>query len=370
MSEGKLHPLIMDLTPAPNSHLNLDEMEEPTPATRGWKRRWVARLVALALVGFGVYTSSYEPLFTVVILFIIIVPFEKLFPRHKGQKVLRSKISTDVSYALASPILNIIGAIAAGVVAIISLTWIPGLMIRPLVAMIPPMAAPVVALVLFDFVVYWAHRWYHEVPFLWRFHAIHHSTEHLDWASGFRAHPFDGTLIAPAFIFLIAAGFDPSTAGIIAIVQILSGLFLHANVKWRFRLLHKINITPEFHHWHHTNEAEAIWSNYSVFLPIWDLIFGTYYMPKDKRPQVYGVDEYIPDGITEQLLHPLRGMGNPMWVLRHPLKATVLGFGSTKSLLKQMWQSATRPRGHTPFKNPEDKQLVSPFPTRPVNENV
>lgn len=366
MGEGKLQPLIMDLSPVSSNVNNFSEGLDPTPETRGWKRRWIARLVALALVGFGLYTSSYEPLFIVVTLFIIIVPFEKLFPRHKGQKLLRSKISTDVSYALASPILNLIGAIAAGVVAIVSLAWIPGLLMRPLVAMIPPIAAPVVALVLFDFVVYWAHRWYHEVPFLWRFHAIHHSTEHLDWASGFRAHPFDGTLIAPAFIFLISAGFDPATAGIIAVVQILSGLFLHANVKWRFRPLHKIIITPEFHHWHHTNEPEAIWSNYSVFLPIWDLIFGTYYMPKDRRPEVYGVDEYIPDGITEQLLHPLRDMGNPLWVLRHPIKAIGVGFSSPKSLIKQMWESSTRPRGHTPFKNPEDAHQASQFPTQPI----
>ena len=61
---------------------------------------------------------------------------------------------------------------------------------------------------LFDFTVYWTHRFYHEIPFLWKFHAIHHSTETLDWASGFRAHPFDGTLIAPAFILLVAEGYS------------------------------------------------------------------------------------------------------------------------------------------------------------------
>jgi hypothetical protein len=136
------------------------------------------------------------------------------------------------------------------------------------------------------------------------------------------------------------------------VVQILTGLFLHANVKWRLKPLHKLVITPEFHHWHHTNEPEALWSNYSTFLPAWDLVFGTYYMPKDKRPQVYGVDEYIPDGMTEQLLHPMRGMGNPLWVVRHPFKGIAAGFRFTKMILGQMWKSATRPRGHTPFRSP------------------
>ena len=322
------------------------------PLKLSWKRV-LARLVAVALVGTGLYMANLEPLFIIGFLFVIVVPFEKLFPRHKGQKTMRKHLTTDVSYALASPVLNLVAGIAAIGVAIISLAWIPGLLMRPVVAQIPPLVQPFVALLLFDLVVYWAHRWYHEVPFLWRFHAIHHSTEHLDWASGFRAHPFDGTLIAPAVVFLLAAGFDPTTTGVIAVVQILSGLFLHANVRWRLKPLHKIVITPEFHHWHHTNEPEAIWSNYSTFLPIWDLIFGTYYMPADKRPSVYGVDEHIPEGMTEQLLHPMRGMGNPLWALRHPFKAIGVGWRFTKGLLGEMWRSATRPRGHTPFKSPE-----------------
>jgi sterol desaturase/sphingolipid hydroxylase (fatty acid hydroxylase superfamily) len=367
IGEGKLHPLMMDLSPVSYTANNLSKGLEPTPEIRGWKRRWIARLVALALVGFGLYTSSYEPAFAVLALFILVVPFEKLFPRHKQQKVIRPKLSTDVSYALASPILNAIGLAVAIVIGIISLAWIPGLLLRPLVAMIPPILAPFVAFALFDFVVYWAHRWYHEVPFLWRFHAIHHSTEHLDWASGFRAHPFDGALIAPAVLFLLAAGFNPETTGIIAVIQILTGLFLHANVKWKLKPLHKLVITPEFHHWHHTNEADAIWSNYSVFFPLWDIVFGTYYMPKDKRPSVYGISEFIPDGMTEQLLHPLRGMGNPLWVLRHPFKAIASGYRFTKLILKDMWISTTRPRGHTPFNSPEEVLDTTPFPTQPPN---
>ena len=86
---------------------------------------------------------------------------------------------------------------------------------------------------------------------MWKFHAIHHSTEHLDWVSGFRAHPFDGTLIAPAFAFLIAAGFSPEITGVFAIFQIVLGLLLHANVRFRFRWLHPFLGTPEMHHWHH-----------------------------------------------------------------------------------------------------------------------
>ena len=353
--------------PSPDTtvHLNPDEqnmvpklLENVSAVTDGntsfeaipvhtWKRRYFARLVAIALVVGGIYYST-EGLFVLVFLFIAVVPFEKMFPRHVGQKTRRPEIETDMSYALASPVIGIAAGVAAIIVGILSLAWIPGLLIRPYVAKIPDEYMPIVGVLLFDMTVYWTHRFYHEIPFLWKFHAIHHSTKTLDWASGFRGHPFDGTLIAPAFVFLIVAGFSPELTGTLALIQVLLGLFLHANVRWRLRPLHKLIITPEFHHWHHTNEADAIWTNYSTFLPIWDLIFGTYFMPKDRRPQIYGVDEHIPAGMAEQLLWPLKGMRNPLWILRHPFKAIAAGFRFAKLLIREMWRSATRKRGSKP----------------------
>ena len=312
-----------------------------------WKRRYFARLIAMLLAIAGLYYST-EGFFVLLFLFFAVVPFEKMFPRHKGQKTRRPEVETDISYALAAPVTGLLAGVAAIIVGILSLAWIPGLLLKPYVAQIPPQYLPIVGFLLFDFAVYWTHRFYHEIPFLWKFHAIHHSTKTLDWVSGFRGHPFDGTLIAPAFVFLVTAGFTAELTGIFAIAQLLLGLFLHANVSWRLKPLHKLVITPEFHHWHHTNEPDAIWTNYSTFLPIWDLIFGTYFMPKDRRPEIYGVDEYIPPGMAEQLLYPMKGMRNPLWILRHPLKAIVAGFRFAKLLVREMWVSATRKRGSKP----------------------
>ena len=70
------------------------------------------------------------------------------------------------------------------------------------------------------------------------------------------------------------------------------------------------------HHWHHSNEEDAIWTNYGVAIPLWDQIFGTYYMPKHKRPSVYGVDEYIEPNRIDQLMYPLKGIGNPFNIIR------------------------------------------------------
>lgn len=311
-----------------------------TPRT--WSKRW-APLALLVVVGSLAITR--EPLFIIGLLLVAVVPFERAFPRHRSQRFRRPQLVGDLAHAVVSPLTQMVTAFVAIPIALFSLAWLPGLAIRPLVAMIPNAALPFVALLLFDFVIYWTHRWGHEVPFLWRFHAIHHSTEHLDWISGFRNHPFDGVFIAPAFAFLLAAGFDPEVAGVLVVVQIVTGLFLHANVRWRWRPLHRVVITPEFHHWHHSNERDAHCSNYSVFLPLWDIVFGTYFMPKDRRPSVYGVDDDIPVGLVPQLLHPMKGMGNPLRWLRHPVLAVKTLWRHARLLTVLMWRSARRPTG-------------------------
>ncbi|MAT48702.1 MAG: hypothetical protein CMA27_02595 [Euryarchaeota archaeon] len=321
---------------------------EEVISTKGRFISMLLRLMSLALIAGALYIST-EGIFIILLLFVLVVPFEKLFPRHKGQKIRRPHLDTDLGYALAAPLLGLITGAVTIFVAIVSLAWIPGLLLKPYVAMIPSQYIPIIGFFLFDFLVYWTHRFYHEIPVLWKFHAIHHSTEHLDWASGFRAHPLDGTILAPAFIFLITAGFSLEITGALAAAQIILGLFLHANVRWNLKLLHRIIITPEFHHWHHTNEKDAIWTNYSTFLPLWDQIFGTYFMPKDRRPIRYGVNEKVPEGIILQLKYPFQGWKNPLWYLLHPIRSAKRLFGFAWLIVTSMLKSAFRKRGTKPW---------------------
>ncbi|MGA0240049.1 MAG: sterol desaturase family protein [Poseidonia sp.] len=329
----------------------MDDGEVPPaprlPPVGGWPRAIVLRLLALGLAALAVWNNQ-DGLGAVIVLFVLVVPFERLFPRHDHQGFKRPHLGLDVGYALASPVLQAVGLTAAIVVGVLSFAWVPGLILRPYIQAIPQPYLLFVGVALFDLAGYWTHRWYHEVPQLWRFHAVHHSPEHMDWVSGFRAHPFDGTLIAPAFFFLIAAGFSPEFSGLVAVVQIVLGLFLHANVRLWLKPLSRFIMTPEFHHWHHANEEEAIWCNYSTFLPLWDMLFGTYYMPRDKRPTVYGVDEVIPMTMVEQLRYPLEGMGNPLRFLRHPFKSFKAMCIGLWGILRMMKRSALRPR-HQPF---------------------
>ncbi len=162
-------------------------------ASIGFKARlfsMILRLITLGLIGVALSIST-DGVVIVLLLFVLVVPFEKLFPRHRGQKVRRPNLDTDIGYALVSPLMGLLTGAVAIAIGVLSLAWIPGLLLAPYVAKIPEAYMPVVGFLLFDAMVYWTHRFYHEIPVLWRFHAIHHSTEHLDWASGFRAHPLD-----------------------------------------------------------------------------------------------------------------------------------------------------------------------------------
>lgn len=321
----------------------------PPPPPSGPARRLGGTVFRLALIAAGIWLSFLidSTIFTaIVVLFVLVAPFEKLYPRQKGQKVRRPLVTTDISFALLSPLLNGFGIAALILIGGLSFFWLPGLAVSPLVAMIPSFALPIVGFLLFDFVSYWTHRCAHEVPFMWRFHMVHHSPEHMDWVSGFRVHPFDGVVIAPAFFFLLGAGFAAELAGIFAVFQIILGIFFHANVRVRWRLVDRIAANPEFHHWHHASEADAVGHNYGAALPWWDQAFGTFFMPKHKtgrRPQHYGVSEPLPRNLLGQLTYPCRGARNHVWLWRHPVLATKTVFTAARNLLVDIRRSATRP---------------------------
>jgi len=345
-------PLPHDLVPppAPDALQTTPPPPPPPPQRETSKRRRTLGILGHIVFVIGGVALSFQidrGIFAAVVaLFVILAPFEKLYPRQKGQKWRRPLAANDLSFALMNPLLNVVGGIGFIFIGAVSLFWLPGLAFRPFVAMIPGWALPIAAFALFDFLGYWTHRWAHEVPFLWRFHAVHHSPKHMDWVSGFRLHPFDGILIGPAVLFLLAAGFDAELAGILAIAQIILGLFFHANVRVRWRRIDKLLANPEFHHWHHANEPDSIGHNYAPGLPLWDLAFGTFFMPKHtsgRRPQNYGINEYLPNNMVGQLSYPLRGARQYVGLWRHPIKATKLGWKGLRVLLGDVWTKSRRP---------------------------
>jgi sterol desaturase/sphingolipid hydroxylase (fatty acid hydroxylase superfamily) len=165
-----------------------------------------------------------------------------------------------------------------------------------------------------DIGAYWGHRWSHEIPLLWRFHAIHHSAEEMDWLVSSRGHPLDLAFIHfSGLVPIYLLGFAQpmyNNGDLVMIIYILFGYIwsylIHANVRWRFGFLEKLIASPAFHHWHHTNDgAEYINKNYAAIFPWIDRIFGTLYLPRSRWTVKYGIDTPMAPGLVGQLLQPL-----------------------------------------------------------------
>lgn len=86
----------------------------------------------------------------------------------------------------------------------------------------------------------------------------------------------------------------------------VQAIFVHANVRFRLGPLRWLFSTPEFHHWHHAAEPQAINKNYAGRLPLLDLLFGTLHMPRGRRPGAYGIGDPVPSGYLRQMAHPFR----------------------------------------------------------------
>ena len=132
--------------------------------------------------------------------------------------------------------------------------------------------------------VYWLHRMFHGGAF-WKYHAIHHSSEDLDWISAARFHPvnlFLGT-IAVDVILLMAGIAEYHALG--RTLHDLHSAFVHANLNWTLGPFKYVLATPVFHRWHHTSLEQGGNTNFAGTFPLWDILFGTFRMPENRFPK-------------------------------------------------------------------------------------
>lgn len=162
-------------------------------------------------------------------------------------------------------------------------------------------------LLLADFIMYWTHRLFHTMS-MWRYHAIHHAPEHLDWTSATRFHPvniFLHSVLADAVLLLL--GIAPETLVFVAPFNVAMSAFVHANLDWTLGPFRYVIAGPVFHRWHHTDYRRGGNMNFAPTFPVLDLIFGTFYMPAGELPDRYGIhDKAFPEGLPGQLMYPFR----------------------------------------------------------------
>ena len=160
-----------------------------------------------------------------------------------------------------------------------------------------------------DFLLYWAHRVFHGAG-LWRFHAVHHSAEDIDWTVAYRFHPVNlwlGTFLVTAIMLFL--GVSPAVLLFLVPFDTTTAVFVHANLNWTLGPLKYVVATPVFHRWHHTLPDEGGNTNFGSLLSVWDVLFGTFHMPENQLPSRYGVDEPdYPQGFAGQFVHPFRDL--------------------------------------------------------------
>jgi sterol desaturase/sphingolipid hydroxylase (fatty acid hydroxylase superfamily) len=247
-----------------------------------------------------------------VLLAAIFTPLERLFALHP-KKIFRKAILTDIGYYFISSLVpSLILGVPLAFAAHAAHHFVPAALTAAVAAW-PLWLRAFASLLIGEIGFYWGHRLSHEIPLLWRFHAIHHSAEHLDYLVNTRAHPVDMVFtrlcgLIPLYILGLASPVHASGSIIPVLVILIGtvwGFFIHSNLRWRFGPLEWIVATPAFHHWHHTNDDPAFYDkNYASLFPWVDRFFGTLHLPKDRQPQRYGIDDALSPSLMGQLIDP------------------------------------------------------------------
>jgi sterol desaturase/sphingolipid hydroxylase (fatty acid hydroxylase superfamily) len=240
---------------------------------------------------------------------LLFVFIEKLFPLRRDQPVFRPEWQTDLTHFVVNHlsvgfVLLVVNRVVHG-----AFRWGESDAVQSFVQGLPFVPQLLLAILVADLAQYWTHRAYHEVPFLWRLHSVHHSAQAMDWIAGSRQHIVELLItrilvLAPVFVL----GFAQPVVDAYVVVVGFQAVFNHANVSVRLGPLRYVIVTPNFHHWHHSRDTEAIDKNYAAHYAFLDYLFGTAVTADRMWPDRYGVvGDYIPDGFVKQLLFPFIG---------------------------------------------------------------
>ena len=239
---------------------------------------------------------------------LLFVPLERLFALRKEQGLFRTEWREDLFYYLVSSLLVQVLTFLSMAPATSILAHTKWTAFRGWVGSQPVLLQFLEIMFLTDLVQYWVHRAFHRIPFLWNFHAVHHSARSMDWMAAARMHVAEivvlrGLTVIPMFVL----GFREAAMHAYILVVYFHSAFVHANVGWGLGWLDRFLVTPRFHHWHHGVEREAIDVNFAIHFPLLDRLFGTHHLPDGKWPGGYGIEGHpVPTSYWAQLCYPFR----------------------------------------------------------------
>lgn len=243
----------------------------------------------------------------------LFIPIERYFPHNGEQTVFRREWQEDLFYYLVSSMfVQVLAYLTVSPANIVKGTA-PLEPVQSYIGSQPFLLQLLLIMLLTDFVQYWLHRAFHQVPALWRFHAVHHSAKTMDWLAGARMHFLEVIVLrATTALPMLTLGFDPNAVQIYILIVYVYSSFVHSNVGWDLSTIERFFVTPRFHHWHHGSEAEAIDVNYAIHFPLLDWLFGTHLAAGKRWPRQYGiVGGPMPRGYWQQFLYPFQRPEKP-----------------------------------------------------------
>lgn len=243
---------------------------------------------------------------------LIFVFIEKLFALKREQPVFRPEWQTDFHHFLVNHLLVGFILLSTNKLVHAGFGWALNDALQGAICSLPFVVELFLIVLVADLVQYWTHRAYHEIPFLWRFHAVHHSAKNMDWMAGSRQHVFEviatrTLVLAPIFVL----GFSKEVIDAYIVIVGFQAVFNHANVSVKLGPLSYLIVTPNFHHWHHSQDQEALDRNYAAHFAFLDYLFGTAVKADRPWPADYGVKgDYMPNGFLKQQAFPFVWKGD------------------------------------------------------------
>ncbi len=240
------------------------------------------------------------------IMALAMIFIERVLPRSRPeQPIIREKFWLDATFLYFNRILIWWGMLALVALSGVLVSVLVPLSVHGAVRAQPLWLQAIEATLVAELLYYSLHRLIHVVPFLWRFHAVHHSIQAMDWLAAYRVHPLEQVLTKGLpLAALVGFGFSPGAVAVYGAVFFWVSVFNHCNIRVPLGPIRWIIATPQFHHWHHANDPVAYNTNYAGILPIFDVIFRTAMLPGDRMPDAYGISDPVPSSYLGALRWP------------------------------------------------------------------
>lgn len=259
----------------------------------------------LQTIGAPLAVSTYLP---IVMTAAVVTALERAMPYRRDWQPPASDVATDLGFMVTvqlawPPLVSLLFMLAivepARALALPVQSWWPhGL---------PIWAQAVLMVLTVDLFRYWLHRFAHENDTLWRLHSVHHSVEQLYWLNTARFHPIEKALqmLLDSVPFLLM-GVRAEVLSLYYLSYATNGFFQHCNIDLRYGLLNYVVGSAETHRWHHSRVPREANANYGNTVIVWDLVFGTWFLPNDRQVSDLGLSDPLPSSFWRLLAAPFR----------------------------------------------------------------